>query len=156
MSSIKHIQQQWAEYDPKMNTKPMALVGRLLRCNKHFTDQMETVYNKHGLNRPSFDVLATLLRVGKPHSLTPNELIEQMLVTSGTVTNRIDKLVAKGLVKRSQDKKDKRSVVVKLSKKGKCTIESILGEHFAMQEHLVSVLTKQERKTLSALLTKLY
>lgn len=156
LNNIEHIQQQWEAYDPSMNTEPLAMIGHLLRCTKHVNDQMKAVFAQYDLNRPSFDMLATLLRSGAPYALTPNELVEQMLVTSGTMTNRIDKLESKGLVKRVRGKRDKRSVFVKLSKSGKKLIESMLAEHIKTQEHIVRGLSQNERTALSALLLKLY
>jgi DNA-binding MarR family transcriptional regulator len=154
MDSIDKRRKQWAKQMPELNTEPMALTARLLQVSKQINDELNTTYKRYKLSDAGFDVLATLLRAGSPHSLSPSELLKQMLITSGTMTTRIDKLEKKGFVKRTSKKEDKRSVSVALTKKGLKLIKEIMAEHMKIQEKIVSVYEKQEQDLFIALLSK--
>tara|TARA_R110002049_G_scaffold44333_6_gene130150 strand:- start:4866 stop:5357 length:492 start_codon:yes stop_codon:yes gene_type:complete len=152
MDDIDRIKAQWAVQRPDLNTDPMALIGRLGRLRAHVADEMGKTFAKHGLTSASFDVLATLLRAGPPHALTPNQLLDTMMITSGTMTNRIDQLVRAGLVRRVPNPDDKRSVSVALTDVGRALIDRAVTEHVATQERIVSVLSPDEQTQLNALL----
>lgn len=132
----------------------MALISRLQQATKEINDELCLSSGKQKLTDASFEVLATLLRAGPPHSLSPGELLDQMLITSGTMTTRIDKLEKKGLVKRKTKKDDKRSVNVALTKKGLKLIEKVILEHVKTQEEIVSVFNDEEQQLFIALLKK--
>ncbi|WP_169545620.1 MarR family winged helix-turn-helix transcriptional regulator [Sneathiella aquimaris] len=152
MDDIDHIKQQWADQRPEFDTKPTELIGRLLRVSQFVSQQMENTFAKHGLNQAGFDVLATLVREGPPHSLTPNGLLARMMVTSGTMTNRIDQLEKQGLVRRQRSDRDRRSVVVTLTEKGLTVINATLEDHLITQASLVSTLNIEQRGRLTGLL----
>ena len=152
MDDIDNIIAQWAAQRPDLNTDPMALIGRLGRLRSRLADEMAKTFAKHGLTSASFDVLATLLRSGPPHALTPNQLLDTMMITSGTMTNRIDQLVRAGLVKRVPNPDDKRSVSVALTDKGRAVIDRAVTDHVATQERIVSVIDPDEQAQLNALL----
>ncbi|KAB7610203.1 MarR family transcriptional regulator [Amylibacter sp. SFDW26] len=152
MDEIEKIRNQWAKQRPDINTEPMELIGRLLRISHHFSSQMGTTFSAHGLTGADFDVLATLLRSGKPHALSPNQLLATMMITSGTMTNRIDQLEKKGLVKRIQNPEDKRSVSIALTEKGQTITDKAVTAHVETQKQLVSALTEKEQASLNSLL----
>jgi DNA-binding MarR family transcriptional regulator len=154
MNSVQKKVQQWSKQMPDLNTKPMALIARLQQTTKEINGELCTHFTHYKLTDASFDVLATLLRAGPPHSLSPSELIEQMHITSGTMTTRIDKLEKKDLVKRKTKKHDKRSVNVALTKKGLKLINEVILEHVKTQEKIVSVFDQQEQLVFNALLEK--
>ncbi len=145
---------QWALQMPELDTKAMAITSRVLRVAKHMNDTLCQSFHQYGLTDAGFDVLATLLRAGPPHSLTPNQLLEQMLITSGTMTSRIDMLERKELVNRVVNLKDKRSVSVTLTKQGKLLIDKAIVEHSASQKQVISVFSKAEQATFEALLKR--
>ncbi len=154
MDSIDRIMAQWAKQSPDLDVEPMALIGRLQRVSKALTREMEATFARHGLTGPSFDVLATLLRSGVPHALSPNELLETMMITSGTLTNRIDQLEKSGFVTRAGNKQDKRSVIVSLTRKGLAIIDKAVTAHVETQTRLTGGLTPAEHKLLNQLLQR--
>jgi len=154
MDDVQKKIQQWTTVLPSLNTQPMALTSRLQRANKHINDELNLTFKQHKISDASFDVMATLLRSGPPHSLSPGQLLEQMLITSGTMTTRIDKLEKKGLVKRKIKKSDKRSVNVALTKKGLKLIEEVVLEHVKRQEKIVSIFSEDEQLMFINLLQK--
>src|SRR5262245_62827356 len=105
----------------------MAVFGRIYRIARNVGDRQETVYAAFGINRGEFDVLATLRRSGEPYQLTPTELCDTMMLTSGGMTGRIDRLERRGLVRRSQHPSDRRALVVTLTAEGKAIAEEAVG-----------------------------
>lgn len=154
MDGIDRIKAQWAKQRPDLDVEPMVLIGRLQRVSKALTREMEATFAQHGLNGSSFDVLATLLRSGVPHALSPNELLETMMITSGTLTNRIDQLEKSGFVTREGNEQDKRSVIVSLTRKGLAVIDEAVTAHVETQTRLTGGLTPTEHKSLNQLLRR--
>ncbi|WP_238526946.1 MarR family winged helix-turn-helix transcriptional regulator [Brumicola nitratireducens] len=154
MDPVQKKIQQWSKQLPDLNTGPMALIARLQLTSKQMNDELCSNFESYKLTDAGFDVLATLLRAGPPHSLSPSELLAQMHITSGTMTTRIDKLEKKGLVKRKTKKDDKRSVNVGLTKKGLRLIDEVIVEHVKTQEKIVSVFDEDEQLVFISLLQK--
>lgn len=154
MFDIEKIRSQWATQRPDLDTEPMALIGRLVRLSALFSEEMGRTFAKHGLNGANFDVLATLLRSGPPHALSPNQLLGTMMVTSGTMTNRIDQLVKDGLVARVPNPDDKRSVKVQLTKQGQLIIDAAVSDHVEVQKRLVGDLEESDKIALNQLLDR--
>lgn len=154
MFDIDQIRAQWAQQRPDIDTAPMGLIGRVTRLSALFNDAMAKNFSNHGLSAASFDVLATLLRSGPPHSLSPNQLLATMMVTSGTMTNRIDQLEKDGLVARVPNPDDKRSIHVQLTARGIQRIDAALGDHVKLQAQLVQGLDLDDQATLNAILDK--
>lgn len=130
----------------------MGLLGRLKRLTLHVGREMEKTWGEFGLNAASFDVLATLRRSGPPFSLSPGDLIASTMVTSGTMTNRIDQLEKAGLVVRSQSREDGRSFQISLTDKGFQVIDEAVAAHVRTQAELVSGLSAEEQRALDGLL----
>ena len=154
MDGMDEILTQWNQERPDLDVAPMGLIGRFKRITQHLCGGMEKTFSAHGLNHSSFDVLATLRRSGPPYALSPSDLLATMMVTSGTMTNRIDQLSKAGLVERMHNPKDGRSVIISLTKKGLSLIESAVTAHVETQAKLTSGLSKAERETLNGLLRK--
>lgn len=152
MFDIEEIRDQWVKQRPDLDTEPMALIGRVVRLSALYGEEMGKTFAKHGLNGASFDVLATLLRSGPPHALSPNQLLATMMVTSGTMTNRIDQLEKEGLVARVPNPDDKRSVHVQLTKLGQKTIDVAVTDHVEAQKRLVEGLKASDKTELNRLL----
>ena len=99
MDAIDRVVEQWAKEKPDLETEPMAIMGRVMRIAKYMETQVADLHKQYDMKLGEFDVLATLRRSGKPYRLTPSELIGSMMLTSGAMTNRLDKLEAKGLIR---------------------------------------------------------
>jgi len=154
MFDIEDIRAQWAKQRPEIDTEPMGVIGRVVRLSALYSEEMGKSFAKHGLSAASFDVLATLLRSGPPHALSPNQLLATMMVTSGTMTNRIDQLEKDGLVARVPNPEDKRSVRVKLTKRGIAKIDAAVTDHVGVQKRLVEGLSELDRSELKTILDK--
>lgn len=154
MDRIAAILTQWNRERPDLDVAPMGLIGRLMRVSRHLAREVERNLAAHGLNRPSFDVLATLRRAGPPYALSPGGLMNAMMVTSGTVTNRIDQLEKAGLVVRRPNPEDGRGFLIALTDSGFSAVEQAVTTHVATQTRLVAGLTERERAALDALLQR--
>lgn len=154
MDNVDKITAQWHKERPDLNVGPMGLIGRLKRLTHNLSREMEKVFAAHGLNSSNFDVLATLRRSGAPYALSPNDLLATMMITSGTMTNRIDQLAKTGYVERKSNPKDRRGFIIALTKKGFDVIDTMLEAHVENQIRLTSCLSTQESQQLNALLSK--
>ncbi|WP_394204480.1 MarR family winged helix-turn-helix transcriptional regulator [Shewanella waksmanii] len=152
MDGVDRLIGQWAEQKPHLDTAPMAVLGRLLRLTKHIESQLSACQKQFGLNMGEFDVLATLRRAGAPYRLTPSDLLGAMMLTSGAMTNRLDKLEAKQLIERVHSKADRRSVSVALTTEGVALIDKAVEAHVASQQQLVKQLSAQELVQINQLL----
>ena len=151
---VSFILAQWAAERPDLDTSPMGIVGRISRLSLVVEKELEPVFAHSGLNNWSFDMLATLRRTGAPYRLSPTELFRSMMVTSGTMTNRIDRLAEKGLVRRVSDPEDRRGILVELTDQGRELIDSVLISHVANEARLLQPLSREEQSTLTELLRK--
>ncbi len=152
MDEIDKIKAQWAQQRPDLDTDPMALIGRLMRVSQHLSQEMAENFAKFGLTSAGFDVLATLLRSGPPHALSPNQLLSTMMITSGTMTNRIDQLEKLALVKRIKSKEDRRSVLIALTDKGYTIVNDAVTAHVETQTRLVAVMSEKDKSSLNQVL----
>ncbi|MGF1749167.1 MULTISPECIES: MarR family winged helix-turn-helix transcriptional regulator [Vibrio] len=152
MDAVDRVVTQWAKEKPELETEPMAMMGRMMRLAKYMETQVAEVHKKYDLKMGEFDVLATLRRSGSPYQLTPSELIDSMMLTSGAMTNRMDKLESKGYISRTHSKEDRRSVRVKLTDEGLVLIDKMMEEHVEVQQKLVHSLSKPQKKNLNQLL----
>ena len=146
--SVDHIVAQWQREMPGLESGNMVLFGRLKRCTALLQARLETVFAEHGLNAASFDVLATLRRAGKPYRLTPTALFESLMVTSGTMTNRLQRLEEKGLIQRQPNPEDARSQLVQLTPRGKALIEKAVAPHVENEGMILDQLPPHTRQQL--------
>lgn len=149
--AVDQILTQWSRERPDLDVSPMGLIGRLGRLRAHISRAHEAVFQRHGLNSASFDLLATLRRSGSPFRLSPSELLETMMITSGTMTNRIDQLEKQGLVERMPHPEDRRALLVALTEKGRAVIDAAVTDHVANQHRLIETLTAEDRTALDGL-----
>ncbi|HEX8045270.1 MarR family winged helix-turn-helix transcriptional regulator [Rhizobium sp.] len=154
MDRIDKILAQWHRERPDLDVAPMGLIGRIGNLVHHLGREMGKTFAQFDLNGPAFDVLATLRRSGAPYTLSPNDLMATMMVTSGTMTNRIDQLEKAGLVTRRPNPDDGRSFLVSLTDKGFALIDSAVTAHVQTQARLVSGLSEAEKDALNILLGK--
>lgn len=154
MDHVDQIVAQWHKERPDLDVAPMALLGRMKRLMLHLSREMGETWAEHGLNAASFDVLATLRRAGPPYALSPADLIASTMVTSGTMTNRIDQLEKAGLVERTQSEEDRRSFLISLTGKGFDVIDTAVTAHVETQERLVSGLSERDQRQLNSLVKR--
>ncbi|MFI5607873.1 MarR family winged helix-turn-helix transcriptional regulator [Amycolatopsis sp. NPDC051903] len=140
---------QWAEQRPDLDVSPMAVLGRLKRVSRLVDSELSRTFARHGLDAPSYDVLATLRRNDPPHHLTPTELMRSAMVTSGAVTQRLDRLEDRGLITRSRSVTDGRGIVVSLTDDGRALIDRVLPDHFATGRRVLDALDPLERSALA-------
>jgi len=152
MDHVDKILAQWRQERPDLDVAPMGLIGRLKRLALCLTREMDKTWAAHGLSGASFDVLATLRRSGPPFALSPGDLMATTMVTSGTMTNRIDQLEKADLVERTKNPADGRGFLVFLTDKGFDVIDAAVTAHVKTQERLLSGLSEKDRKKLDALL----
>lgn len=152
---VDQILQQWQQERPDLDVSPMGVIGRLSRLTRHLERSIDETFQRHGLGVGGFDVLAALRRSGKPYRLSPTELYNSLLISSGAMTNRIDRLEELGLVERAPDSHDRRSVSVALTATGKKTIDTAVSDHVEKEHALLSGLDPKEQKKLAELLRKL-
>ncbi len=149
------ILEQWERERPDVDVSGMAIIGRMGRLTKTIQPHLDTVFAQHGLESWEFDVLATLRRSGDPYRLSAGQLLGSMMITSGTMSNRIDRLEKRGLIQRVKDPSDGRVVLVALTDEGLKKVDAALVDHAANERRLVGVLTKSDREQLAHLLRQL-
>ncbi|WP_172326696.1 MarR family winged helix-turn-helix transcriptional regulator [Mangrovicoccus sp. HB161399] len=150
MDQVDRILEQWRRERPDLDVGPMGLLGRMKRLHDHLAEETARVFKAHGLTAAGFDVLATLRRAGPPFALTPSALVDWTMVTSGTMTNRLDKLERAGLVERRPNPADGRGALVALTPAGRALIDRAVTEHVANQHRILSDLTPELRARLDA------
>lgn len=152
MDHVDRILDQWAKERPDLDTRAMGLIGRLKRLHERLSVEVARVYNAHGLSAASFDVLATLRRSGPPYALSPSALVQWTMVTSGTMTNRLDRLEGAGLIERRPNPADGRGSVVALTDAGFKLIDTVVAEHAANETRLMEELSPETAEQLNAAL----
>jgi DNA-binding MarR family transcriptional regulator len=153
--NLDRIVAQWAEEKPELDTRSMATVGRLLRTSRIVEREVERELARFGLNQSEFNVLAALRRSGEPYQLSPAELSSMLLLTSGGLTKRIDRLTQAGFVMRAPDPEDGRGLLVGLTTMGNEILEVSLEAHVRNEERALAALDLEQRNQLDALLRTL-
>ncbi len=153
---VDEIVEQWARQRPHVDVSGMAIIGRIARLEKLIRPRLDAVFSQHGLESWEFDVLATLLRNGEPHQLTPGQLLDSMMITSGAMTNRIDRLEQRGFVRRTKSPTDGRQILVTLTKKGQRVADAALLDHAENERAIVGTLTPEQHDQLVGLLRDLH
>lgn len=151
---IDEILEQWRRESPDVDASALAVTGRLLRIARLLEKRRETVLAEYGLNVWSFDVLATLRRQGSPYQLKPTDLYGLLMLSSGAMTNRIDRLEQDGVVVRIRDPDDRRSVSVQLTPKGIELTDTVMPVLFEKENQFLAQFTKTETQTLIKLLRR--
>jgi DNA-binding MarR family transcriptional regulator len=153
--AVETILEQWRSVRPDLDLTAMGVVGRLGRLAAIGGKLVNATLVDHELNVGEFDVLAALRRAGPPHRLTPTKLSRALMLSSGAMTNRIDRLEDAGLVERLEDPDDRRGVLVGLTRSGLARVDAAVTAHVANEAKILAALTRSEQAQLSALLRKL-
>lgn len=151
---VDEIVAQWAAERPELDGSPLHVIGRISRLADVIDERLRPVFAERGLGDGDFDVLATLRRSGDPYELTPSELADSTMVTSGAVTKRVDRLIGAGLVERRVSDVDARGRHVRLTPAGLRLIDEAYPVHLQNERRLLAGLTEAERDQLGALLRK--
>ena len=139
----------WKRERPDVDVSAMQVLSRVSRLARHLDRARKQAFAAHGLETWEFDVLAALRRAGPPYDLSPGRLVAETLVTSGTMTNRVDRLVERGLVERRPDPHDRRGVLVSLTASGRRTVDAALDELLAHERQILGSLGAREATRLA-------
>ncbi|GAA1880537.1 MarR family transcriptional regulator [Actinomadura bangladeshensis] len=146
---------QWNRERPDLDTRPMQVIGRLFRLTDEVDQRLRPIFAAADLGNGDFDVLAALRRSGAPYTLSAGELSRTVLVTTGAITKRVDRLEARGLVARTVAENDSRGRLITLTAEGIALTDELMAAHLDNQRRLLSGLTAQEQEQLAALLHRL-
>ncbi len=152
---VDRLVEAWGRERPDLDLAPMEVLSRVSRLSHHLDAARRAAFTDHGIEPWEFDVLAALRRAGAPYELSPGRLLKETLVTSGTMTNRVDRLVARALVERLPDPSDRRGVLVRLTDRGRSTVDGALVGLLELEGPLLAALGASERRQLATLLRRL-
>ncbi len=152
---VDRLVEAWQRERPDLELAPMHVLSRVSRLGHHLDRARRASFTDHGVESWEFDVLAALRRAGAPYELSPGRLIKETLVTSGTMTNRVDRLVARGLVERLPDPHDRRGVLVRLTDSGRAKVDGALASLLERERELLAGLDAPAQKRLAGLLRDL-
>jgi DNA-binding MarR family transcriptional regulator len=153
--SVDALLQSWRERRPDLDFAPVAIVSRLARVRGHVAAELGRIYARHGLTAPTFAVLVTLARIDDGTGVSQRQLMDELGLTSGTVSVRMDRLVEEGLVERGPDPASRRTTRIRLTARGRALFERVVPEHLAAERRLLAALSADEAATLAGLLRKL-
>ena len=153
--AIDRIVQQWNRERPEVDVSATHVLQRITRLYLLQSASFAEVFGRFGMTFGEYEVLAALVRSGPPHRLSPTDLAGAIVLSSGAMTNRIDRLEAAGLVERLPDPDDRRGTLVALTEKGRQVVDEALHAHLANEERLLGALSVRERQQLADLLRKL-
>ena len=148
---VDGITSQWSTVRPDLDVSPIAVIGRISRLSRLVDRRLEQNFATHGIEAWMYDVLATLRRSGEPYELAAGDLVRQTMVTTGAITNRVDRLEERGLVERTSTG-DRRKVIVRLTNKGLDLVDSVAPSHLDTEREILSVLTPRQQRELVQLL----
>ena len=152
--AVDRITGQWHDVRPDVDSSPIAVIGRVSRLSRLVDRRLAANFARFGIEAWMYDVLATLRRSGEPYELTAGDLVRQTMVTTGAITNRIDRLEERGLVERDRTD-DRRKVVVRLTTRGRELVDDVVGEHMATEREILSPLSRRQQADLARLLRSL-
>ena len=145
----------WRRERPDLDVAPMEVLSRVTRLAYRLDRHRADAFGAHGLEAYEFDVLAALRRSGEPFSLSPGQLVRETLVTSGTMTNRVDRLAARGLVEREDHPGDRRGVLVRLTDAGRAKVDAALADLLAAEQTILGSLSGPDQDQLVEILRRL-
>ncbi|GAB2516171.1 MarR family transcriptional regulator TamR [Microbacterium petrolearium] len=155
VDEVDRIVGAWRTQRPDLDFSPMEVLSRVDRLSRHLDRARRDAFDRTDIEPWEWDVLSALRRAGEPYQLSPKQLLQQTLVSSGTMTNRIDKLVQRGLVHREADPGDGRSILVTLSEQGRIRVDAAITRLMDAEAELLRTLSAAERTRLAALLRHL-
>lgn len=149
VDQVARILEQWRREEPDLAASPVGIFGRIERIEKRRDAAVAPIYREHGLDGGDYDVLAALRRAGEPYVLTPTQLYRSLLVTSGTMTVRLDRLERRGLVLRRPSPTDRRSVTVGLTPAGREIQRVVIRQLLEAESALLDGMTPASRARLA-------
>lgn len=149
---VDRIVDAWQRERPDLDVEPLTVFSRVSRLARHLDLARRSAFARGHLETWEFDVLSALRRAGEPYRLSPGALITQTLVTSGTMTNRIDRLEARGLVQRHRSPDDRRGVLVELTPEGLERVDAAMSDLLAVEREVLTALDPADRLQLANLL----
>ncbi|MEO5837528.1 MAG: MarR family transcriptional regulator [Acidimicrobiales bacterium] len=149
--AVDRMTEQWKAVRPDIDVSPMGVIGRVSRLSRLVDRRLGENFARHGIESWMYDVLATLLRSGDPYALTAGELMRRTMVTTGAVTNRIDRLEERGLVERVSTA-DRRKVIVRLTDKGRDMVDDVVVGHMATEREILAALSPRQQSDFANLL----
>jgi DNA-binding MarR family transcriptional regulator len=152
IDEVDRIVEAWHRERPDLDVAPLSVLSRVTRLSRHLDLARRTAFARHQLEVWEFDVLSALRRAGEPYQLSPGTLVAQTLVTSGTMTNRIDRLAERGLVERRPAPADRRGVLVRLTPEGRARVDSAMEDLLRVEGDFLADLREEDRDTLADLL----
>ena len=152
---VDELVEAWEREREDLDLAPVAVFSRISRLARHLDLARRQAFTEHGIESWEFDVLAALRRAGAPYELSPGRLLRETLVTSGTMTNRVDRLASRGLVERLPDPHDRRGVLVRLTAAGRRTVDGALEGLLGRERALLAGLDESDQKRLARLLRAL-
>jgi DNA-binding MarR family transcriptional regulator len=153
--AVDRILEQWHRERPDLDVAPMATIGRLRRCALLLQRRLDDTFADFGMSSWEFDMLATLRRAGAPHRLTPTALFSALMITSGTMTHRLQRLEAAGWIVRLPNPDDARSMLVQLSEAGLQLVDRAVEAHVANEHRILAPLESKQLAALDAGLARL-
>ena len=152
---VDRLVEAWQRERADLDLGPMEVLSRVTRLGHHLDRARRQAFAEHAIESWEFDVLAALRRAGTPYELSPGRLLKETLVTSGTMTNRVDRLAARGLVERLPDPRDRRGVLVRLTATGRRTVDGALEGLLSRERALLTGLDADDQRRLADLLRAL-
>ena len=152
---VDEIVAAWRRERPDLDVSPLEILSRVSRLARRLDLARGSAFAGHRLEGWAFDVLSALRRAGEPYELSPGQLVQQTLVTSGTMTNRVDRLERTGLVERRPDPDDRRGVLVRLTPAGRDVVDAAMADLLQRERSLLSELSDAERVQLAGLLRRM-
>jgi DNA-binding MarR family transcriptional regulator len=145
----------WRRERPDLDVEPLEVLSRVSRLARHLDRARRLAFSEHNLEPWEFDVLTSLRRAGAPYQLSPGQLLTQTLVTSGTMTNRVDRLAARGLVERLPDPADRRGVLVQLTAAGRDAVDAAMADLLAHERQLLGTISDRDQAKIARVLREL-
>jgi DNA-binding MarR family transcriptional regulator len=149
---VDRLVEAWRRERPELDVRPMEVLSRVTRLARHLDIARREAFAGQALETWEFDVLSALRRSGPPYQLSPGQLLRETLVTSGTMTNRVDRLASRGLVERLPDPADRRGVLVRLTEAGRTSVDAALDQLLTRERLLLDGLSAADSRQLAALL----
>ena len=147
--AVDRITADWNDVRPELDVTPIEVIGRVSRLSRLVDRRLGQNFAEHGIENWMYDVMATLRRIGEPYELTAGDLVRQTMVTTGAITNRIDRLEARGLVERSPSETDRRKVIVRLTADGLSLVDEVAETHLATEHQLLDPLSQKQQSALA-------
>lgn len=152
---VDAIVEAWRRERPDLDVEPLHVFSRVSRLARLLDLDRTSAFARHELEGWEFDVLSALRRAGEPYQLSPGRLVQETLVTSGTMTNRIDRLATKGWVERLPSPTDRRGVIVRLTQEGQSAVDAAMADLLSREGELLDDMSADERAALTRALKRL-